>query len=451
MLMKVPCPARWKAGKNTNMFQTFTLRNGLKVATFSIPQMRSISLNMEVKSGSLFDTPATNGIAHYMEHLLVQGIPFLPDVTAFSNYIEGFAGSYGASTGSEGIDFNMHGPVGKIDDILRISSEVFFQPLFPPDAIERERGAIKEEIRARQDELGFKLSKFYRQARYRKGHPVLLDIGGEISAVESLTRADLLKFWARFFTPANTHLVMVGGFNNSEAKKLIKQYFGNYEKGPAFIGYPKLTNSDYTPRSISINYDSKLKSCYVDLSFASLIGESAIEDRVSQAMIGNILGRLRSSRLYKLLRQQKGLVYTVGAGQSSYRTFGNFYVTTEVTKDKLDEVLDLIIKELVGMYLHGPTTEELEFAKNYSINKTLMSWDHPSNIAGWIMSDLMWEDKNETPEEHVKIVQKVTVEDTIKLMRKHWDFKKLIMVIQGPVQNSKANRDKFAKMLDDLK
>ena len=113
------------------MLQTITLKNGIKVATFSVPQMKSVYISIAVKAGSIFDTKKTSGTAHFMEHILFEGTPSFPNIEALSDYIESLAGTYNASTESQIIKFYINGPINHVEDLVKITSEVFFEPLFP--------------------------------------------------------------------------------------------------------------------------------------------------------------------------------------------------------------------------------------------------------------------------------------------------------------------------------
>lgn len=433
------------------MLKTFILKNGIKVATYSVPQMRSIYLRQDVKGGSIFDHAETSGTAHYMEHILVQGIPSLPTVEDFSDYIEGIAGSYAASTSIDDINFGISAPVTKIREVLKIGGEVFFEPLFAPDAIEREREAVMQEIRQRQDSLGYKNYQFKINHRYKGDHPLKLDTGGTLQSVANIKREDLVGYWSKFFQGKNTHLVLVGGFEDSEGKKLIEGAFEKFPAGKKFVGFPKLTNNDFTSKTVAIREDKELKACYVDLSFPSVYDSLPLEIRIRQGVIKSIFGNLRSSRLYRLLRQKKGLVYDVGITSASYYSFGYGDIYTQVAADRLDEVLGLVIAELKAFIASGPTKEELEFAVNYTNSRSLMSFDNPSSIANWIEGELLWEDKIHLPEDYIKASSQITVKSLIEFMQKYWDFAKLNLTIQGPIENSKKNLDKYKEMIKGLK
>lgn len=432
------------------MLQTFTLKNGVQVATYSIPQMRSIFISTKVKGGSIFDTETSSGTAHFMEHILVQGTPSFPTVEELSDYMESLAGSYGASTGSLSIRFTASAPSKHAADLLKIASEIFYSPLFAKESIERERGAILSEIKERKDALWYKNSQFWNKLRYRKNHPLLLDPGGLEEVVSKIKRADLKKFWAKLFLPGNTYLVLVGGFENPQIKKLINQYFGQYQNNSKFSGFPKLTKKDMSDKTVGIRTDLELKTCYVDLTFPSNSMEAPIEEAANQFVLKSILGRMRGSRLYRLLRQRRGLVYDVGFGSSAYPLFGYCYAYCQVSPEKLDEVLELLIKEISVFYQNGPTETEVEFAKNYHINRVLMQFDHPAAIADWIEDDLMWEDKIYTPEEYAEIISKVSVEKIKQFMQKYWDFTKLNLTIQGPVEGTRENKKRYLQLLGDI-
>lgn len=432
------------------MLQTFTLKNGLKVATYSIPEMKSVFLAQSVKAGHFFDSKETSGVAHFMEHLLVQAIPTLPTVEAFSNFIESLAGSYNATTYSQSIRFNISAPARHLEDLLQISSEVFFEPLFPAEALDKEREAVLEEIRQRQDSLWYKNARFFNDTRFKGMHPLKLDGGGEVETVKKMTRENLIDYWSKFFHPANTYLVLAGGFKNEEAKQKIEQIFEKYPSGEKFPGYPKLSNSDFSRRGVFIRHDQELKTCYVDLTFPSISDSSPLKHKVTMSIIRAIFGGLRSSRLFRLLRQKRGLVYDVSFSTVSYNNFGYSYVSFQAIPEKLEEVIDLIVKELKAFYLNGSIQEELNLVKNYLIDRTLMQFDHPSVISDWIEGDLLWDDKIRLADEYTEIIQSIDENLIKEVMQKYWNFAKLNLTIQGSIKNSKENVQKFEELIKNL-
>lgn len=432
------------------MLKSFTLKNGIKVCYYHIPQMKTTYLSLAVRAGSIFDTKTKSGVAHFMEHILVQAIPSFPNVEALSEFIEGLAGNYNASTTTEITYFGVSIPASHLEEILRISAEVFYEPLFREEDIQREKGAINEEIRQYQDSTNYKISKFWYKIRFLKGHPLLLDSFGSIEAIDKLKRIDLVKFWSKFFHPQNTYLTLVGNLPVKKIKSILEKTFGKYQSKTAFLGYPKFSNAHFSKRTIAIREDQNLKACYIDLSFPSVSAEDPLFDRMNQIIVLYILGGLRQSRLFKILRHQKGLVYYISAYGGMHSHFGYADIYSQAVVEKTEEVISIIVSELKNIYEQGPLDKELEFTKNYYTNQILMYFDNPSNIAGWIESNLIWDDKVYTPEHFCKIINKVSKKSMLTFMEKYWDFEKLNLTLQGPINNTKENLEKYTKILEVL-
>ncbi len=457
--MKQHFPVPLKDEKNINatrvtiqkMINQFTLKNGLKVVTYSIPQMRSVFMAISVKGGSVFDTPKTSGAAHFMEHILVQAIPSFPTVELLAAFMESLAGSYNASTSFSTVRFNAAAPALYIEDLLKISGEVFYEPLFKEDDIERERGAVLQEVAQRQDALWYKNGKFFKETRYKKNHPMLLDPGGTKESVEKITKEDLVGYWKKFFDPKNSYMVVVGGFDADKIETQISDVFKKYPARHGFAGFPKLTNADFTGRETAIRFDKELQTCYIDIAFPAVTANASIKDRTIYRMSRAILGNLHTSRLFTQLRQRRGLVYDVGFGAGSFEDYGYGSINSQVSPDKLDEVTSIIVTELKNFRDNGPTEAELSNAKNFSKNQALMQFDHPYGIAGWIEGDLLWEEKIYTPEEYVEVIESVTKDDLIEQMQSQWDLARMNFIVQGPLEDSKKNKDHLAKLVDELK
>lgn len=433
------------------MLKTFELKNGIKVATYNIPSLKSVHLRTICKSGTLVENIKNAGIAHFVEHMLVQGIPSLPNATSFASYIESLAGTYGAYTDRLEIGFEITIPAIHLDDAMRISSEVFFKPLFIEDSLEKERRAIVSELEQKIDSHWYKISKFFNDVRFTKEHPLRVNTEDALKVVGGLSKQDITGFFEQYFIPDNIYLLVVGNLTDQNTPELINKHFGGYASERKFLGFPKISNTDCSSWSVALRHDQNLTVNYLDLSFPSLNMMDNLVDRMKQMLLLVILGQLRNSRLFRLLRYDQGLVYDVSCGATTYPGLGYVYISSQVSLEHLDEVISLIIKALSSYVVSGPTREELDFAKNFLFNRWLMTFDHPSSIISWIEASLMWEDKVRLPEEYADMIKKVSTQELIETIQKYWDFSKLNLTIQGSVENSIPNVKKFEKYLEALK
>lgn len=432
------------------MLKTLTLKNGIRVATYKLPDLKSLNLKITVKGGSILETNGKTGLAHFLEHMLVQGIPSLPTAEAMSEHIEGLAGNFNASTGESTINFWITLPGTKIEDAIKIASEVFFEPLFPEDAIEKERRAILEEVKQRMDSRGYKLGKFFRENRFKKGSLLTRSVGGKITDVKKITKKDMLAFWKKIFVPKNTYISICGSFDDENLKQLLTKYFEPYRETAKAPALPTFKTTELAGKKVAVRYDSKLKSNYIDLSFPSVTFGKPLLLRLEQGMLLSILTNLSRSRMFRLLRHQKGLVYGINASSYLTNELGYTVISSETSLENLEEVITLIIQELRAFAKNGPTEEELAKTKDFLGNRWLMSFDHPSSIAGWIDGDLVWEERINLPEDLIKAVEKTTVGDLVNLMKKHWDFSRVNLTIQGTTKNTKENIAKLTKIVNGL-
>lgn len=432
-----------------SMLKSFVLKNGIKVATYNLPQLRSVFILASVLGGVIEEDAPKNGVAHFMEHMLVQGTPTLLTAEEFSQYVESMSGNYGASTSLLQVNFSIALPKLHLEDALKITSEVLFEPLFPEQAIEKERQAIFDEITQRMDSHYFKILEFFREKRYKTGSQLRLNEGGTVETVGKLNRKDLLDYWKKYFIPANSHLVIVGNFVEKDLKTYLNQYFEKHKNNLKLKLFSKSTDT-FTDRGVFLRHDDNLKINYLDLTFPSISYEATLKERIIQHLCMVILGGLRNSRLFRLLRYQLGLVYGVSSGSAMIPGSGYGYINVQSLPENTDQVLELIVRELSSYIQTGPLEKELEFAKNYLSNQWLMAFDHPSSIAGWLENDLLWHDKILMPEDYIKLIQNITTQDLANFMQQKWDFKRLNLLIQGSVSEEKTEKEKYVQMISQL-
>ena len=433
------------------MLSTVTLKNGMRIATYNLPSLKSLHIRISVKGGSLVEDKTKNGVAHFMEHMLVQGIPSFPNVEEFSGFIEGLAGSYGAYTKGLVVSFYLTVPETHIEAAIKIASETFFAPLFVEQAIEKERQAVIEEIKQKMDSHWYKISRYFINSRFKKDHPLTYDGGGSLETMHTLTRENLKDYWQTYFHPKNTSVLVTGKFSETKLVELLEKYFAQVPNNKTFTGFPQMSNADLAERKVSIREDRELQTCYFDVTFPSLGMFDTLKNRLKQNLALVIFGQLRNSRLFKLLRYQKGLVYDVSAGSSQHPGLGYVYISSQVSPKHLNEVVRLIKEEIQKFIISGPTEEELSFAKNYLTSQWLMTFDHPSSLTAWIEDHLLWEEKILTPEDYASILQSFTRKDILSLMKTKWDFSKLQLTIQGPVEDTEKERENFKTLLSSLK
>jgi predicted Zn-dependent peptidase len=167
-------------------------------------------------------------------------------------------------------------------------------------------------------------------------------------------------------------------------------------------------------------------------------------------IIGSILTSLRTSRLFRILRKERELVYSIRMRDDLFE-YGFPYICIEFEAE-MNRVLEIlkIIKEVIFDFIYkGPTDEELKKAKNYFIEKAKILKDNPQRILNGLMFYLLYYDKIFTLDDYSKVIERTEKNDILEILKK-LDFKFLNICLQSAVEDKKILRD-VEKFLKDMK
>ncbi len=368
-------------------------------------------MHVFAKGGSLMENPEKNGLAHFMEHMLLQGTPHFKNAHEISHYIETLAGSFNAYTNDREISFHVSLPYTYTKEAIDLAYDIWFSSTFPEDAFVKEKRAVLSEAAQRLDGLGYKLGKFGKDMRFKEGTKLRQFTIGLPEVIQKIQLEDTVNYWKQFFTTDNTYVLVIGNMDIEEVKKQIQATFGSVEKTSAPTLFTSISGSDFAPSGVYINHDEKLQSNYVDISIPSLPLETERRKLMTAGLATTIFGGLTSSRLQKVLRWEKGLVY--GASIDSYAIphLGETSCSTEMRSEQYYEAMELMTDLLVEFMHKGPTDDEMAHAKQYIHDRRLMVFDEPSRIVGWFKHEFLWRDKIMMPEETLEILKTITKEE----------------------------------------
>src|SRR5919106_1841387 len=130
----------------TNLYETATLSNGIRVLTAPMPEVQSVSCLLMVAAGSRYETRETSGIAHFAEHMFFKGTEKRPQARDISGAIDGIGGEFNAFTGKEFTGYYVKCAAEYRDVALDVLVDMLTSSKFEPDEIEREKGVIVEEM-----------------------------------------------------------------------------------------------------------------------------------------------------------------------------------------------------------------------------------------------------------------------------------------------------------------
>ena len=335
---------------------TFELPNGLRVVLEPMPYMRSVSMGIYVDCGSAYENKLNNGISHFVEHLLFKGTK---NRTAemISEEADELGGTLNAYTAEECVCLYIKVLKNDVKRALELLCDVATAPIFDEDAIENEKRVIIEEILSADDNPEDAAQEMLMSGML-PNHPIGMPVLGSVENVESFNKRKLESFYNVHFVPQNMVLSVAGCFDESEILSLIndsplvrlsRSQTDNNDRGKAdFCSGTFVSQRDIGQLQLVAGFPCVSRYDNALCSFVLLAG---------------VLAGDGSSRLFRGLREQNGLVYNVDATVAEYRDMGVFLINTAFSAENADGVKRIVSSQIQDVMEHGVDEKELSRAK----------------------------------------------------------------------------------------
>jgi predicted Zn-dependent peptidase len=382
-------------------FRLTTLGNGLRVVVAPQPQLHRAHVALYVRVGSRFETPATNGLSHFLEHMLYRGTPALTTAHDVNHAFESLGGYLYAATQTDFGVFSVTAPGESVAETSRLFGDVLARPTF--NDIEIEKAIVCEEILEDLDDEGRQVDadNLSRELIYPT-HPLGYTITGDEKRVRSFDLPMLRAHHARHYNAANSVLAFSGAVDPDEAVELAEKWFSNLPKGePVTTEAPVHTQKKPRLEIVeNVSSQTELRVCFRAVPEAS-------EHRPAMDMLMRILDDGMSTRLYHRICDSKGLCYDVGASFDGYEDDGVLDFMAGVQHARTSVVTREIVDMLCDLAKTGPDEAEVEKAKRRNAWEMQTIFDSPEDLAGFYAGGLLF-DRFETPEARLAANQAVT-------------------------------------------
>src|SRR5271154_2443035 len=188
------------------------LPNGLRVVL--VPQASSLaaSVLILVEAGSEYETKRVNGVSHFLEHMTFKGTTNRPRAGMIAEELAALGAQSNAFTAQEYTGYWAKSESKKLPKILEIVSDLYLNPVFNPEEIEKERGVIIEEINMYEDTPTRRVQEIFASLLYGD-QPAGWDIGGQKEIIHTLQKKDFVKYRDERYVASGTLVVVAGKFN----------------------------------------------------------------------------------------------------------------------------------------------------------------------------------------------------------------------------------------------
>ncbi|HOX96849.1 MAG TPA: pitrilysin family protein [bacterium] len=408
-------------------YQLTKLSNGIPVLLLPQEHTRAVSLFVTAKVGSRYENPKISGISHFIEHLMFKGTKKRPDKEMLAKELDSIGANFNAFTGKDRTVYFItanHKHLAQIQDIL---ADMVQASLFPEKELAPEKKVVIEEINMYEDNPMMSIEDFLENLVF--GDNALgRDIAGTVKTVSGITHKDVLNYYRKYYQSGNYLLVLTGNFKVAEAKKMLEEYWGKLPAKPR-QNYNKIVVKSVKPQFVVKHKDTQ--QIQLALGFPGI--DYNHKDAVAAQILALILGGNMSSRLFLEIREKRGLCYLVRAYHNFYEDNGMLVVQAGLDKSRLEEAVQAILGELKKIATVKVSAEELKKAKSFLEGKFSIETESARQLASWYSTQITFMKKVVTPDEYLKMVNKVSVDDIKRVASFFFKNNKLNLAMIGDV------------------
>jgi len=340
------------------------LDNGLRLVTEKLPGLRSASIGFWVGVGAREEPPEWNGASHFLEHLLFKGTD-RRSAQEIAEAIESIGGDMNAFTAQELTAFTVRVPDDAVELAIGILTDIMWSPSLRLDEVEAERQVILEEIRMRDDTPDDLVHDLFSSALF-PGHVLGREVLGTRESITTMPREAISDYHATRYVPGEVVVAAAGNVDHDRIVELVAARTpGDVREAPRIpIG------SLPAPQPFAV-LDRATEQANVVIGVRGIARDDP--DRYAFTVVDHAFGGGMSSRLFREIRERRGLAYAVYSYRAAYRETGVFAAYVGTAPEHVDEVLDLVTGELDDLVANGLSEHELAGSKGNLLGSMALS------------------------------------------------------------------------------
>jgi len=414
---------------STPVYQVTRLKNGLRIATAEMPHMRSVSLGVWVGIGARYERAEQSGICHFIEHLLFKGTR-RRSAKEISQAVEGIGGYLNAFTSEEMTCYHARASSERFDELLDVLMDMFLNSRFAPDDIAKERDVIKEEMAMYLDEPQHQVQELL-NATLWPDQPLGRSITGTNKTLDAMSRPDLVGYLRARYAASNTHIIAAGKVRHRQVLRAVAPYAARFRLEPPASFVPAVEEQQaprlrlFTKRSEQTQIALGIRTCARN-----------DERRYALRLLSTILGENMSSRLFQVIREDRGLAYSIYSTPSSFHDTGDLVISAGLDEENLPKALGLVMEELRRCVATAPGVAELRRARDYVIGQLDLGLESTETQMNWLGEQLLGYGRCLSASAIKRRLQAVTPAEIRAVARDFFRADRLNLAMVSPIKNA---------------
>ncbi len=385
--------------------QVTELDSGVRVVTEAVPSVRSVALGLWVKTGSRDETPAQAGVSHFLEHLLFKGTK-RHSAIEIAEIFDGLGASINAATSKESTQLHARFLDTHTERAFDLLAEMLLAPTYPE--IDSEREVVLEEIAMYEDEPQDRVHDVLDEAIFGE-HPLGRRVLGTAEVISSIPVPDIDAYHQARYTSANIVVAAAGNVDHDAIAELTRTHVE-----PRIAQGGGASNGSAPQTQARVGFHCKETEQYhVTLGGPGIARGD--DRRYALAILDTVFGGSTSSRLFREVREKKGLAYAVGSYTQQFVDGGLIGLYVGTREDNVEEACEIIGRELGSIHSEGITDEELVRAKEHVKGRMVLSSESTAARMSRIGKSVLFGTELLTLDEMIARVDAVGLNDVSEL------------------------------------
>lgn len=411
------------------------LPNGMTAVLVPEKNATSMTIFVMVRVGSRYEERKINGASHFIEHLMFKGTKRRPTTEILTRTIDRYGAEYNAFTGKDLTAYYIKVDAKQTELAIDLLHDMLFHSLFDAKEMDRERGVIIEEINMYEDNPRMHLSDLLEEVLYPNS-TLGWNIAGPRETIRTISRDEIIAYRDAYYAPERMTVVVAGKILPGVLSQLQKTFGRVASRAPGKdVTFAPFCQPTTLKKPIALQ--SK-QTEQVQLAFAFHGPQMSSDELPAASLLATILGGSMSSRLFIQIRERLGLCYSISAGHEPLEDTGAFTITAGLDKKRVAEAVKAILAEVKKMVRTNVTPRELREAKDHLRGRTMLAFEDSATQADWYGRQWTFLQRLETPEERMRIIDRVTASQIRALAKKMFHTERMAMAVIGPFVNEKA-------------
>ena len=351
------------------MFAKAVLDNGFRIVTQEMLDHRSVSLGIWVENGSRHEAQHENGISHFIEHLLFKGTE-QRTAAQIAEEMDAVGGVLNAFTSKEHTCYYAKVLDEDLPLAIDLLTDIFLHSNFDSEEIERERSVILQEISQAEDTPDDYIHDLF-SLDFFKDHPLARPICGSVETVSSFRRQDFLTFFKSRYRPRRIVVAGAGHLRHDQLVQAFNERLGSVSDS-VYDGRSSSQDDAGAPEMGSgiFQHAKSLEQVHLCLGMPGV--HQTHPQRYTAYVLNTLLGGGMSSRLFQEIREKRGKAYSVYSFSSAYKDVGYVGVYAGTSVEWVEEVVELILKELKQLAAGDIKDEEIRRTQGQLVGSMML-------------------------------------------------------------------------------